>query len=346
MQDLLHVVVGAGFPHYFSNCLKSLSGLTPHHVLAFYNYVDETDRVTASEVARKCGDPRITFEFRENVSDLRTGSLYTAYNDALKHAEGKYRFISFIQADMQLMWWDERIISACDRILNEANQKGISRVSFFSQIPVKGKRRDYYSIWDSVGAEETPMSPGIVDVGIFPLEKFNSSNFKFEGSERELSQRAGSQGAVVALHPYPFIAPIPFPSTLRDPRKKTGRVVGPGQNQPILRIASDLESFPDFGRKSFHPLFMEDTVWPNGWYALTPFWPSDSRGTQWLRIRIAQAKSEEISPLRLQGNSRKTKWGIFRKFRPGLRALMKAVWALTVDESVRRLRLVGPKRVT
>lgn len=331
MKDLLHVVVGAGLPEYFFNCLRSITELSRHDVLAFYNYVDQQDLEDGLGVAANFPGSNIVFEFQENVAGPRTGSLYDAYNAALEHANGKYRYVSLVQSDMQLMWWSEEIISACDGILNEASGHRELKTCFYTQIPVRGKRLDYYSIWPNSNPHTTPTIPGIVDVGIYPLEEFNPASFRFEQSEREMALRAATRDYVVALHPYPFLAPIPFPTTLRD-RQRNKQPKGPqGQPKPILVVSPNFQSYPDFSKRTFHPIYMEDSVWPNGWSALSPYWPSDTVGNQWMKVRLSQGREPGVSPLGIRGARHSTWLALMGSFKPGYVALVRALAAVMIE---------------
>ena len=270
MKDLVHVVVGAGSTRYFQNCLQSVTDNSDHDVLAFYNFIDENDRLAVQKVAPKFAGREISFEFQENAPNLRTGSLYQAYSKALDAAFGKYRYVSFTQADMQMMWWDDRIIDRCDQILEETRNRYPHQFCFYSQIPVRGKRDDYYSIWPGLEDGDTPVRPGLVDVGIYPLERFSPRVFDFVGTERDFSSKARAEGAVVALHPYPFLAPIPFPRTVRDLHVRSVDASEAQKEAPILRLTTDRDAWPNFDLNTFHPLYMENIVWPNGWSSFEP----------------------------------------------------------------------------
>jgi hypothetical protein len=325
VNDLLHVVVGAGFPRYFENCISSITSQTRHDVMAIYNYVDEFDFAEVMRVSEKHSDSNVKFEYRPNRPELRTGSLYEAYNLAIDYAVGRYNFVSFTQADMQLMWWDDKILAFCKEAMNDASGRSTQRICFYSQIPVQGKRADYYSIWTANGNHEMPTIPGIVDVGIYPMETIGLTGFRFKGSEKSLATLASQDGWRVMLHPYPFLAPVPFPRTLRDVRSKRSKALNSYGIKPILMVTPKIDKFPDFAVDSFHPFYMEDVVIPNGWLALRPYWPSDTKSSQWMKVRITQRKLFSTPIFQINGVGPVKWFGIIGFFRPGYFAVIRSV---------------------
>ena len=331
MKDLLHVVVGAGFPDYLRNCVRSIEALTADDVLVYYNFVDEADLAAALTVSAEFDERRIDFRFQPNNPGTRSGSLYDAYNSALSLAQANYRYISFTQSDMQMMWWDHKVVAACDAILSQSESAGKRRTCFFTQVPVRGKRVDYYSIWGSLDSSEPPVAPGLSDVGIYPLKYFHPSSFRFEGTEKELSAFYGARDTYVALHPYPFLAPIPFPHTLREKRKGANSVKTSTYPTPILLNSTNFRDFADFRKETFHPLYMEDTVLPNGWTALSPYWPSDTLGNQWMKIRLEQSRKEGSPLFQFAGSNLPPLLGRAQRFRPGFGAIFRAIVGILLE---------------
>jgi len=337
MKDLLNVVVGAGLPSYFKNCLMSLSKFSGEDTIAYYNYVDAEDERRAQEIRREYRRSNIQFNIQENVTGLRTGSLYRAYNDALGAARGRYRYISFIQADMQMMWWDQRIVEKCDEIIDSADDQEHRDICFYTQLPLRGKRHDYYSPWKEHASLKARTVPGIVDVGIFPVEHSLGTAFAFSGSERTLSKACASAGSLVALHPFPFLAPIPFPHTVRDRSEGEIKRSSRYRHQQYLRLAPDFNKPRDFSQPTFHPIFMEDAVWPNGWSSLTPYWPSDTRGTAWLRNRIVGGRLSGAPLWAVQSGKGPSRFPRGR-FRPGIARTLVTLMRLMARETFLMVR--------
>ena len=335
MRNILHTVVGAGNPGYFRNCISSILELTTDDVRAYYNWVSEEDFNAAKQVADSIGMERVTFIFQANKVSGRTGSLYEAQNDALSQAVDKYRYISFTQADMQMMWWDDRIVDVCDTLRRSHEEATGGELCFFTQIPVRGKRASYYSAWETNDGTGYREISGAVDVAIFPVNSSLARGLAFEGSEKEFSRSAGRLGFSVYLHPFPFLAPIPFPLTVRDRTRAACRGHRSNSLAPILKVAPDRSGEISFSRETFHPFFMEDFVWPNGWTSLTPYWPSDTLDTRWMRIRFSVWR--EMGGSLIGAQSQRGFSPIpTSTFRPGLRRTISALSKLLREEVTRK----------
>ena len=340
MKDLLNVVVGSGSAGQLANCISSVLSLCPSDLVVYYNYQDEQDRRSAQSVLVKSSLQSNQFVLQSNDSQLRTGSLYSAYNQALARAEGRYRYVSFIQADMQMMWWSHRIIEACDEIRSSSNKVAPSSMCFFSQLPVRGKRPDYYSIWRDQSEMSCPSLPGIADVAIFPADVARSEQPFFQGSESEMMEWGRANNFRVGLHPMPFLAPIPFPRTARDMRRTSRQLDRIDKTQPLLVLnAPGMALVQNFAGQSLHPLYMEDLVVPNGWRCLTPYWPSDTNNAEWVRQRIAVVRQSGTSFFSVAGKTGAGK--LLERFpRPGVTAILSALVKITSQELISRfLRL-------
>ena len=335
MKDLLNVIVGSGSTPHLENCIDSVLSVCPSDLVVYYNYQDEQDRQAAQTIVAESSLSINQFVLQPNESKHRTGSLYSAYNQALSRAAGRYRYVSLIQADMQMMWWSQRIIDACDEI--RSNTKGVapSSMCFFSQLPVRGKRPDYYSIWGDYSAMSCPSLRGFADVAIFPVDSALSKQPFFRGSESEMMEWGKANNFRVGLHPMPFLAPIPFPKTVRD-LHPTGREIKQiDKAQPLLVLnAAGMELVRNFGRQSLHPLYMEDLVVPNGWRCLTPYWPSDTNDTEWMRQRIAAVKQGGTSFFSVAGI--KVNGKFMQLFpRPGITATLTGLVKIASQELIR-----------
>lgn len=324
------MVVGAGIPSYFSNCLRSISQHSTHDVLAFYNWVDDDDYREVYEIAKQYESTSVRISLQRNVLGRRTGSLYDAYNQGIELALGKYRYASFIQADMQMMWWSDRILSTCDSIINSCQGANSEKFCFFTQIPVQGKREDYYAEWRDNDGGFKRIRKGAVDVGIFTVNSIFNQGLRFEGTENEFSEGCVKHGVNLILHPYPFLAPIPFPLTVRE-RQLQRQKRNPRTNNPEMVRSPLAREVINFEKDSFHPLFMEDLVWPNGWKTLTPYWPSDTLGPEWFRIRFRKSRAEGFPLTKTQSGKRTSAMPLGR-FRPGFLRLFSSGLQLVLRE--------------
>ena len=275
-------------------------------------------------MARDFRSERISFFFHPNVARGRTGSLYAANNTSLELADGRYRYISFTQADMQLMFWNQRIIEVCDRLRDRHLDNSGKDLCFYTQIPIRGKRDNFYAIWQTSRGTADRTIPGTVDVGIYPIESELRKHLKFAGTEREFSHHASTVGFSTAMHPFPFLAAIPFPKTLRDRRQTRASSSSQARQEGLLALAPSFKSGLNFDSESFHPMFMEDCVWPSGWSALTPYWPSDTNGTSWIGLRIKHSLRTGQSFLGVQEGGQYRPFPV-RRFRPGYPTLLRSL---------------------
>jgi len=339
VKRILHVVVGAGIPGYFSNSLSSILRLTNDDVLAIFNFVGSEEIRWSDELLGIAETGRLTYWPQANSGEGKTGSLYGAYNKAIAYAAGKYRLISFIQSDMQMMWWSPLIEEANERLLFGAPPGGASFQCLYSQFPVRGKRKDYYGPWSMKTDQSTTPIPGVVDVAVYSMSDLIASQFEFSGSESDMMVSAGAAGWTAALHPFPFVAAIPYPASVRR-----GRVVGkvqkpPSQHDLLLKLTGSFPP-PQGGAKStLHPIYMEDWVVPNGWSALLPYWPSDTVSTKWWRARVAILGGKGAISLRIYRPSPRNRLKPASQiFFPGGAVVASAVFRTLVQEFFITLR--------
>lgn len=107
-----------------------------------------------------------------------------------------------------------KILSKSRALLASVGDAG--EASFYNQLPILGKHPRPYERWtrdDNLGAYK---SHGNVDVCLMPIFGRFNLGFFFDGTEKEMSRRRSAEAATLFLHPFHYVAPIPFPSTLRD----------------------------------------------------------------------------------------------------------------------------------
>jgi len=286
-NQVLHVVVGAGNVRYFCNAIESILSNQAGDVFAIYNATCPEDARKIAAATEKLRMGVVKLVIQPNVLNGRTGSLYDANNLGLQYAVGKYRFVSFVQADMQLMWWDDAILDATEDFLAKTSH---CDVSFYTQLPILGKHPDLYRRWSTQPGDIWPSVRGHVDVCLVPIFESFNKGFSFSGNEKRLSETRARANAQVFLHPIPFIAPIPFPETMRDYKARS--VSSIAQTGPILKLNPKFNL--DF-RQNLHPISMETSILPSHGSIGFPYWPSDIQGTQWIRRRLGY--------LRLYGGS-------------------------------------------
>lgn len=324
----MHVIVGAGIPAYLENAVRSVLERTTDDVLAIYNRIDGADRIPANSRLLSRNEPRLEVWERPNIRSDKTGGLYSAYNESLAFASNEYELISFVQSDMQMMWWSPKILEiGKDELLSEQGSSESNLTCLYTQIPVAGKKRDFYESWIDSESHYSAAVPGVVDVAMFSVQSLIRSGFNFVGSEKELSESAALSGWVTKLHPLPFLAPIPFPVAVRS-----GKLVGNFPNgsissSQILKIRDHLTEESITKSKSLHPIYMEDYIRPNGWNSLIPYWPSDTQTSRWFeqRVRICGVRAALQIEI-VDGTSGSCRKAGLSKFEPGrIRLLIAAL---------------------
>ncbi len=262
------------------------------------------------------------FELRENDATARTGSLYKANNSALRRARSGYRFVSFVQADMQVVWWDSAIVSRAEEILR-AVRATTPGIAFYTQLPVLGKHAEPYAHLRRDNAVSAYWGHSHADVCLLPVFDGFNRDFLFEGSERDMMENAVRAGRRLYFHPFPYVAPIPFPRTVRDRSRHARPAVSVAESYPILRVG---ESFiPDFSSRELHPFSMESSIRPNGWACGFPYWPSDTESDLWVRRRLEYRRIFGGSLLSVVGPWSQPTRSLFRSHRPGSKKVLIAL---------------------
>ena len=139
-KEILHIVVGAGNVRYSSDAIESILSNQAGDVFAVYNITSAQDSREIATERKRLNKQVAKLIVQPNSPGRRTGSLYDANDLGLRHAIGKYRFASFVQADMQLMWWDDVILDATENFLSNTS---CPEVSFYTQLPVLGKTQNH-----------------------------------------------------------------------------------------------------------------------------------------------------------------------------------------------------------
>ena len=306
MDSLLHVIVGAGIPTYFHNCIDSMLRHSRLPILAIYNALSQEDSDRFHSVKQQVETSQVSFILNFEKLGSKTGSLYLAYNQALDYAERNgFDFVNLIQSDMQVFFWEDGFVSATAEIFATRPRKTGQFVSnIFTQIPQRGKRFDYFSIWSPDPIPGYLSCPGESDVGIFKVQDFRKTRGEFTASERANSTLVAKAGGQVVLHPKPFLAPIPFPITVRKGREPRMSARFDHRQPPLLEVFGELPDF-DLSSENFQPVFMEDIIRPRYGRTLSPYWPSSTEGTHWIsiRLRLARGSGKSIFARSSQGSA-------------------------------------------
>lgn len=291
MDSLLHVIVGAGIPTYFHNCIDSVLRHSRLPILSIYNSLSQEDSDRFHTLKQRIETSQVSFLENSEKMGSKTGSLYLAYNEALDFAERNgFDFVNLIQSDMQVFFWDDSSVRTAIEIFARRPEKTGQFVSnIFTQMPQRGKRLDYFSIWSPDPIRGYLSCPGQSDVGIFKVQDFRKTRGEFTASEKANSTLVAKAGGHVVLHPKPFLSPIPFPLTVRNGRVPRMSPRFAQRQPPLLEVFAEVPEF-NLSTENFRPVFMEDIVRPRYGRTLTPYWPSSTEGKHWISIRLRWAR--------------------------------------------------------
>lgn len=141
-SSVLQVVVGAGIIPHFRNAIESILSNTDDVVFAVYNSINTADSERFSVFVANAGfGDRVMFRTLGNEGPSKTGSLYDAYNLAIDFAlQADFDYLNLVQADCQLMWWNEGLVARLDEILSAIRvSDGPGVLCFGTTFPVFGK---------------------------------------------------------------------------------------------------------------------------------------------------------------------------------------------------------------
>lgn len=331
-KQVLQVIVGAGNVRYFTNCIRSVNNFDAGEIFAVYNWVSSRDLAAITAAQEEIQTLVQNLFIQRNTWESRTGSLYKANNLGLERAKEGFDYANFIQADMQMMWWDANVLERARKITNLQRDRGASSITFYTQVPVRGKKPSVYDGWNWDESFNTFCATGFTDVCLVPLYDGLNQNISFIDDEKSMSERLSTRKSALVYHPYPFLAPIPFPSNVRDP--KTGAAPKSKNSRlDILRVNPEFSV--DLNGKSLHPFVMEDAIFPNGWSCTTPYWPSDTTTSKWLRQKYRVLREDPFSLFEVRkANGDVSRWPPLRAS-PGVVRTLTCLAKLIAEETSR-----------
>jgi glycosyltransferase involved in cell wall biosynthesis len=294
MKTLLQVIVHAGFPSSFRNAVRSVLEHTDDDVLAIYNGIDEYDNPDLSALSLDQPGRRVDVVVRDNSGHPKVGGLYGAYNLGLAHAQSRYRYVSFVQGDMQMMSWDKNTGDLLDlafslespRVFAVGMAIGCRGALDHPALLDKDAERDS-------GSDEFNFNPlrAVADVAIYSMDLVNRESFEFEVDEEFSCSKMRGRGYTSVSLKKPRLAFVPWPATVRDGFRR-------GAEPPVRDGQSYLKILvPKIGEehRSVGGTWAEDLIVPNGYRTLFPYWPSDTYRPKWIARRRDLAKRMGIS---------------------------------------------------
>jgi len=285
-KDILHVVVGAGFPGAFSNALRSVLLHTSDDVLAIYNALDAKDFRGLEALELNQFGKRLTVEVRENAPDHeKIGALFSAYNYAIDFATGRYRYLSLIQGDMQMVKkTNDRI-----EILDATFASKVAKVFLVNTVAAGGSLHDgvFDEPWSRGNRASFEAGMGSNSIGVLNLDLVASEKFRFEHDEASTAEEMRRRGYVIAtVGSLIDLAFNPWPGTVRKgvrhgsdlPTSPTGEVF------KLIQKSAGEESLQIGRRRVRHVLV------PTGFRTLYPYWASDLLQPKWISRRREATK--------------------------------------------------------
>jgi hypothetical protein len=266
---VLHVVVGHGLRNCFLNAVRSIRSVAPDDEVLIVDNASP-DTALRNELARVAAeDPRMRLILRNsnNLTNEKVGGLYDAYRESFDLAiREEFEFLHLVQGDMQVLWWDDEVVSRAANIFDSE----MHCVNIFTQL-LNSDTSFSDTLERPSGGELTRLRHyGLTDTGIYHLARWQEFDMSFANHEHGHAQKYLAQGFKVICHPWPTVAPIPWPAVVRKGLQLGREVVAV---KPFLLKPLALEDIS--GLKLRDWTWLEDICIPWGWTCLTPMWTTD-----------------------------------------------------------------------
>jgi hypothetical protein len=321
-KKVLHLVVGFGIYEYFVNSINSVIKYDENsdiliiitgnpkffawqnkycNFLFDYEY-DEISKVENFINKLKIKN-KVFFKKIYSRKSGKTGSLYDAYNYALKLCkDSNYDYLNIIQNDMQLLFWNNNLIQLIDELFKKNKNtlqiitgfrfKGVGQ-NIYKQL--SNKKKIYLKTLKKRKNIFYSDSYGIADWGIINLNRAYKSKLFFEKNETYMSSEYRKRGFVNLYIPTPFVGVLPWPAAARK-----GKVVGiphtlTNDNLLLKSVTKNLyNNLVNYNNE----LWQEDWLKPFGWYALNPCCYTDFKIGEYFQILLSHRKNRHKSFLR------------------------------------------------
>lgn len=280
---VLHVVVGHGLRTYFLNAVRSVRWAAPDDEILVVDNASPDQRLREDLTTIALDDPKMRLLFRDSNSlvNRKVGGLYDAYRDAFEIAiREEFDYVHLIQGDLQVLWWDSDVMTRAKEIF----ASDPLCVNIFMCLLPADREFDGSLLESSVDQLPRIREYGLVDLGLYDLERWRDLGVSFDNDELEHGRRYLSLGYKVICHPWPTDAPIPWPAVVRNGVQQ-GREVT--QVKPYLLKPMTASGIAQL--KSRNWTWLEDVCIPWGWKCLTPMWTTHAN-PDYLAARRQEAK--------------------------------------------------------
>jgi hypothetical protein len=295
---IVHLVVGYGFESYTINAVESVLSHTNDDNIILASTGGPFDRLLQAY----SGNPRISLIQLQHRQAGKTGSLYHAYSAGLDIAQSLSAcYLNIVQNDMQLLWWDDEILSRYLDIFESVDNCLFVQTGFvrFGSHPDIYDERLLPETTRSGHAFHVDRTNGWSDWGLFDLNRLKKYSITLDGYEHSLSARLRHLGFVTPYPNIPITAPIPWPATIRGSLILGKELEYKGTPFLAPRRADALHLLKT---KRHDTLFQEDWIVSNNWWSLEPIWATDPN-PEYITIR-RQLDSSRRRPLRWVSNDR------------------------------------------
>jgi hypothetical protein len=182
-----------------------------------------------------------------------------------------------MQADMQLLWWDNETLALAQRLFQRhPNCVNILTMALSRDRWVAGDVSTDGATGDTVLTRY-----GLTDTGLYDLERWDRRGAEFADSEEEHARRALEAGLQVVVFPSPTEVQVPWPAVVRRGRQR-GREVRTAKEflcKPLTPAAvREL-------KEATSPRALEEVCVPWGWSCLSPMWNTDLDNVYYLALR-------------------------------------------------------------
>lgn len=291
--QVLHVVVGHGLPAYFLNAVRSVRAASPRDRLLVIDNASPAPGPRARLERIADTDELVDIIFRTE-NDIRrngkVGSLYAAYEAAFDYAiAGKFDILHLMQADFQMMWWDDELVGRSTQIFDAHPQCVNIQLQIFS------RDMQLTDEVDPAGADglRRLRNYGLTDSGLYHLGRWRANGMRFGPSEQGHGQRYLNDGLEVICHPWPTDVPIPWPAVVRGGVQR-GREIATAKPFLIKPLTAAQIGWVKSGRDA---VWREDLCIPWGWACVTPMWATDLNSIDFWVMRYRDAKKNGIGHL-------------------------------------------------